>query len=355
MKCTNYIPFLFLLCTLSFRSHSPSFAPLPIAAWPKVELHLHLDCSMSYAVARQLDSTLTLDDYRSQFIAESRCINLADYIRRASREFNLMQTPEQLRLVTLDLFDQLQKDHVIYAEMRFAPLQHLQKGLTPEQVVAAVNSAVEEGIRKTGIEAGVILCTLRHYTKDQSMQTVQLVEKFRHTHIVGFDIAADEAGYPIDNHIAAFRYAHEKGIPCTAHAGEAKGPQSVRETLEYFRPTRIGHGVRSIEDSSLVRQLREQHIFLEVCPTSNLQTNIYPDIPHHPIDRLYRAGVPLNINTDGRTISNTTLDAEYQKVADTFHWTAADFLQSNLDAVDHAFTSDAIKKKLKERLRASYR
>jgi adenosine deaminase len=186
------------------------------------------------------------------------------------------------------------------------------------------------------------------------METVKLAEQFKNTHIVGFDIAADEAGYPIDNHIAAFRYAREKDIPCTAHAGEAKGAPSVRETLDNFHPSRIGHGVRSIEDPALIQLLKEQHIHLEVCPTSNLQTNIYDRIADHPIDRLYRSGVSLGINTDGRTISNTTLDKEYHLVEQNFHWTRADFLNCNLAAVEHAFTSEENKKKLKEMLMQGY-
>jgi adenosine deaminase len=265
-----------------------------------------------------------------------------------------MQTEEQLRLATLDIFSQLQKDHVIYAEIRFAPLQHLQKGLTPQQVVAAVNNAVTEGIRTTGIQMGVILCTLRHYSEVKSLETVHLVQQFRNTNIVGFDIAADEAGYPIDNHITAYKYAHEHNIPCTAHAGEASGPRSVWETLRNFHPSRIGHGVRSIEDPQLVAFLRQQHIHLEVCPTSNLQTNIYEKISDHPIDKLYRSGVSLGISTDARTISNTTLDKEYARIEENFHWTQKEFLAANLEALDHAFTSEENKRKLKEILLKGY-
>jgi len=335
--------------------------PLDIPNLPKVELHLHLDCSLSYAVVHQLDPTVTPEIYQQQFIAPTRCTNLADYISRADREIDLMQTPQQLRLTTLDLFDQLQKDHVIYAELRFAPLQHCKKGLSPEQVVAIVDSAVAEGIQKTGIQAGLILCTLRHYTKDQSLQTAQLAEEFhnkhvagRVTHVAGFDIAADEAGFPITNHIAAFQYAHDHGIPCTAHAGEAKGAESVRETLANFHPFRIGHGVRSAEDTALMKQLRQAHIHLEVCPTSNLQTNIYPTLADHPVDRLYHQGISVGVNTDGRTISNTTLDQEYAKLVRQFHWTKKDFLACNLEALDHAFTSDAIKTRLKAILLQAY-
>ena len=322
---------------------------------PKIELHLHLDCSLSYHVVHELDPTITPKIYNEQFIAPVVCTNLADYITRADRAVALMQTQQALRLVTLDLFDQLKKDHVIYAELRFAPLKHLEKGLTPEQVVAAVDSAVDEGIRTTGIRAGIILCTLRHFTSDQSMQTVKLVEKFRYKHVVGFDIAGDEAGYPITNHLAAFQYANTHNLHITAHAGEASGPKSVWETLNNFHPTRIGHGVRSIEDTTLTSYLKAHNILLEVCPTSNLQTNMYKDITHHPVDRLYRnQKVPLNINTDCRTISNTTLDHEYAQLAQEFHWTKADFLACNLAAVDHAFTTPAIKHRLKTQLLAAY-
>jgi len=343
-----------LLLTLFLSSgHAQSQTTEP-AGWPKVQLHLHLDCSLSYDVVKTLDSSISLDDYKKDFIAPARCTDLRDYITRAIRSIELMQTKQALRLVTLDLFRQLQKDNVIYAEIRFAPLQHLQKGLSPEEVVAAVDGAVAEGIRQTGIQVGVILCTLRHYTPEQSMTTVRLVEKFRHTHIAGFDIAADEAGYPVDNHIAAFAYAHEKNIPCTAHAGEAKGPGSVRETLDSFHPSRIGHGVRSIEDTALVGFLVAHHIHLEICPSSNLQTNIYKSLEDHPIDRLLRAGVSLSVNTDAYTISNTTLDREYSLVMHQFHWTKQQFLHCNLEAVDHAFTDEATKKMLREKLKKGF-
>jgi adenosine deaminase len=343
-----------LLLLSGFVSTPSTAQDMTIAAWPKIELHLHLDCSLSYKVVHDIDPSITPEQYQHNFIAPGRCTNLADYITRAVQAIALMQTKEQLRLVTLDLFDQLQKDHVVYAEMRFAPLQHLQKGLTPTEVVAAVNAAVVEGIQKTGIRAGVILCTLRHYTEAQSMETVRLVQQFKNTHIVGFDIAADEAGYPITNHTKAFQYANAHGIPCTAHAGEAKGPQSVWETVQNFHPSRIGHGVRSIEDTSLIAFLKKKHIHLEICPTSNTQTNIYADIAQHPADQLYRTGVSMSINTDGRTISNTSLQHEYSIMQNLFHWNRKQFLACNLEAVDHAFTDGKTKKQLRDILVKGY-
>lgn len=321
---------------------------------PKIELHLHLDCSLSYQVVAQLAPEISQEEYSQSFIAPEKCRNLADFLVRAIKGIELMQTREQLRLVTLDLFQQLERDNVIYAEIRYAPLQHLEKGLSPEEVVQTINDAVLEGSANTGIAVGVILCTLRHYSEAQSLETVRLVHKFRGSPVVGFDIAADEAGFPIDNHIEAFEFAHANHIPCTAHAGEARGAESVWETLRLFQPGRIGHGVRSIEDPALIDYLKTNRIHLEICPTSNIQTNIYEALNNHPVDRIYRAGVSVSINTDARTITNVHLCHEYEALTEHFDWTVDDFLRCNLEAVENAFATDELKAMLREKLLAAY-
>jgi len=322
--------------------------------YPKVELHLHLDCSLSYEAVHALDPSVTWEIYRSDFVAPAKCYNLADFLTRAPRSIALMQTPDNLRLVVNDVFHQLQQDNVYYAELRFAPLQHTDLGLTPSEVVAIVESAVEQASSATNIEAGLILCTLRHYSPEQSMQTAQLVEQFRGTRVAGFDLAGDEAGFPLDAHIPAFRYALEHDLARTAHAGEASGPESVRETLTYLQPTRIGHGVRSSEDSSLLDILRAEHIHLEVCPSSNIQTNMYDTFADHPIDLLYKAGISLGVNTDTRTITPVTLTQEYDQLQHFFGWRKEHLLQCNLFALQAAFRSDEKKQTLEQRLRNAY-
>ena len=326
----------------------------PLAGLPKCELHLHLDCSLSYEVVVKIDPSVTYEAYLQDFIAPKKCTNLADFLTRAVKGFALMQTKEQLQWVVHDLFKQLAADNMLYAEIRFAPLQHTQRGLTPHEVVAATEQAIAAAIKETGIEARLILCTLRHYTAAQSMETVKLVEQFRDSYVAGFDIAADEAGFPIDNHTPAFKYAKEKNIPCTAHAGEASGAESVWETLEYFGPSRIGHGVRSIEDKKLVAHLRKNNIHLEVCPSCNVLIDIYDSYKDHPIDELYKAGVSLSVNTDTRTITNITLNKEYQKLQDTFGWTTNDFYTCNANAIEAAFIPAALKATLLEKLTRSY-
>lgn len=322
---------------------------------PKAELHLHLDCSLSYDVVKQINPAISYEEYRESFVAPPKCTDLADYLKRAVKGFELMQTKENLRLVTLDLFQQLKEDNVVYAEIRFAPLLHIQKGLKPTEIVETVDKAVTDGINQTGIEAGIILCTLRHYSEEQSMETVNLVHQFKGTNVVGFDIAADEAGFPITNHIKAFEFARANGIHCTAHAGEAKGADSVWETLKHFHPSRIGHGVRSAEDDKLLEFLKQEKIHLEVCPTSNIQTNVYDKIEDHTADKIYKSGVSMSISTDCRTISDTTLTNEYGIMEKIFNWNKEHFLRCNLEAIEHSFTTPDKKQKLKEKIIAAYK
>ena len=322
---------------------------------PKIELHLHLDCSLSYRVASRIDPSLTLEQYRHNFIGPVRCHDLADYLTRAEHGIRLMQSPQQLEWVALDLMEQLKEENVLYAEIRFAPLLHTRKGMAPGQIVSVVNEALGKGMAATGVEARLILCTLRHFTESESLQTIKLVEQFKGTHVIGFDIAGDEAGYPVEAHIPAFRHARLNGIPCTSHAGEARGADSVWEVLRHFNPQRIGHGVRSSEDPELVEYLKANDIHLEVCPTSNLQTNMYEKLAEHPVDFLYRQGLSLGINTDARTISNVTLEEEYLKLCATFHWEKEQLLQCNLNALKAAFLEERLKAPIRRQLLAGYK
>lgn len=321
---------------------------------PKVELHLHLDCSLSYTVVSQIDPSVTRAEYQNSFIAPAKCANLADILTTAPSGIRLMQTEEQLRLVTQDLFAQLVQDNVLYAEIRFAPLLHTEKGLSAQDVVRVIEATVSESIKATGVEARILLCTLRRFSETQSLETIKLVEQFHGTCVAGFDIAGDEAGFPIDAHVKAFHYAREHHIPCTAHAGEAKGPESVWETLRNFCPARIGHGVRSIEDPALIEHLRRNNIHLEVCPTCNVQIDIYPVYESHPVDKLYHSGLPLNINTDTRTMTNITLNQEYEKLNRVFGWEKEHFLHCSVNALRAAFIPEQTRKELTARLMEGY-
>lgn len=328
---------------------------MDFARLPKIELHLHLDCSLSFAAVSRLDPSVTLQEYQQEFAGPTgKFATLEEFFQRAPKGTALMQTEEQLRLVTCDVFDQLRHDNILYAEILVVPFMHTNQGLSAEQVVEILNEAVALASAGTGIEARLILSTLRHYSTQQSLDTVKLVERFKGTHVAGIDLGAYEAGFPIYAHIPAFRYAAQQGIPRTVHAGEARGAESVWETLTHLRPSRVGHGVRSIEDTALVERLRAERIHLELCPTSNVQINLYESYAHHPINAFYEAGVSVGVNTDTRMIANVTLTREYEKLHEAFGWDARHFLQCNLNALEAAFLPEEVKQRLEKQVRAGY-
>ncbi len=214
-----------------------------------------------------------------------------------------------------------------------------------------MNHAVERSSLATGIEARLILCTLRHFDQEQSMKTAKLIETYRGSRVAALDLAGDEAGFPIAAHVKAYEYAQQHNLFRTAHAGEALGPESIWETLRLLNPTRIGHGTRGIEDPKLVQYLRRNRIHLELCPSANVQIiPSFAELEHHPIDKLYRSDVSLNINTDTRMLTPTTLTREYEEVSRVFGWGREEFYRTNLMAVEAAFVDELVKVSLRQRI-----
>jgi adenosine deaminase len=321
---------------------------------PKVELHLHLDNSLSFAAVSRLDPSVTLPDYQRDFILPAKCLDMAEFFACAPRGSTLMQTEEQLRFATFDVFEQLRRDNVLYAEILLFPYLHTSKGLAAENVVEIVDEAMAQANQEMGIEARIILSVLRHYTTQQSLATVKLVERFKGTHVAGIDLGGYEAAYPIFAHIPAFQYAAQHGIPRTVHAGEMLGAESVWDTLKHLHPSRISHGVRSIEDPVLLEHLRKEQIHLEVCPTSNVQLDLYKTYAHHPINRFYESGMAVSVNTDTRTMTNVTLMQEYEQLHQVFGWKKEHFFWCNLNALHAAFLPEDMKSRLEQRLRMGY-
>ena len=321
---------------------------------PKIELHIHLDCSLSYETVKRLRPDTTIDDFNNNFKASKSCSSLKQYIKCADNAISLMQSKESLELVMEDFFNQLIEDNVIYCEIRFAPLLHTEEGLNSREVLNIICNSMNILSKESGIITGLILCTLRHYSKEQSMETVKLAKEFKGKGVLGFDIAADEAGYPLDNHIDAFKYAVQNDINCTAHAGEAKGPESIWETIDKLKVKRIGHGVKCIKDPKLVKILSENNYHLEVCVSSNIKTKTFNKIEDHPISQINKSSISMSINTDGRTISDTDLTNEYKLISNKFGWSIEEFKKCNLEAIKHAFISDEIKTLLTHKINKEY-
>jgi adenosine deaminase len=322
--------------------------------WPKIELHLHLDCNLSYAAAAQLKPGLTPEVYRQQIVAPACCPDNEVYFDCTRNGVALMQDEAALRLIVEDTFEQLAQDRVIYAELRFAPLLHTRRGLSGRQVVATVAQALQEQISRTGIEARLILATLRHFTPGQSLETADLVIEFASQGVAAFDIAGNEELYPLERHLPAFEKIIAHGLPFTVHAGEGLGPQAVWDALDALHPRRIGHGVRSISDPALVQRLKDEGVHLEVCPTTNVQMNLFPSYAAHPIQRLVEAGLSCGVNTDTRATSDNTLQQEYVRLAEVFGWGKTNFYRANREALAAAFIDEDAKESLAERLENGY-
>ncbi len=318
-----------------------------VAKLPKVELHLHLDCSMSFQSVSVLVPEMTPERYRAEFLAPRKCRNLVDYFRYLAAPLALLQTQHALRIATIDLMRQLAEDNVVYAEIRFAPQLHTREGLRTEEVVGIVLAAVNEGKTLYPIEARLILCTLRPEDTAQGLELLALAEKYATQGVGGIDLAGDEAGYGLAEHIPVFRRAADRGINVTAHAGEAVGAQSVREAVTELGVRRIGHGVRSIDDPAVIELLRERNVHLEICPSCNIQIDVFPTYCDHPIDRLREAGIQLSISTDARGPTDLTLGFEYQRMHDVFGWDRAQFRAANLHALDVAFIDEASRQDLR--------
>ena len=309
---------------------------------PKVELHIHLDGSIRPSTAAYLLNK-SIDDVSNNMIASDKCEDLNEYLTKFDYPEKILQTKENLERVAYELALDLKKDNVIYAEIRFAPLKHIKEGLTLDSVV----DSVLDGLSKVNIKTNLILCMMRNDTYSDNLKVIELASKYLNKGVCGIDLAGAEALYKTSSFKELFVMAKKYNIPFTIHSGEADGYDSILATIN-FGATRIGHGIRAIEYDDLINLIIDNNILLEVCPTSNVQTNAVDKYTDHPIKKLIDKGVNVSINTDNRTVSNISLNLEYKKLQESFGFTKELFIKTNLNAIEHAFVSLDEKAKLKK-------
>ena len=301
---------------------------------PKVELHLHLDGSVRLDTASKLTGK-SIEEVRSLMIAKEKCQDLNEYLTKFNLANEIMQSQENLTRIAKELVEDLKKDNVIYAEVRFAPLLHTKKGLTGEKVIEAVLL----GLKDEDLKVNLILCMMRQFSFEDNLKTIELASKYLDKGVVAIDLAGAEALYPTASFEKLFQIAKDKNIPFTIHAGEADGKDSILSAIN-FKTKRIGHGVRCIEDNETLNIIKKNNITLEVCPTSNIQTGIFENYYDHPIKKLYDMNVLVTINVDNMTVSNIDLTQEYEKLVKIFNLNIEDLKKINLNAIDAAFLTD---------------
>lgn len=300
---------------------------------PKVVLHLHLDGSLRpESVQKWLKKQgieKNIEDVTKMLRVNKDCRDLNEYLQKFDLPAQVLQEAENIEEATYELFEDLSKQNVIYAEVRFAPTKHMEKGLSCSEVVEAAIRGMERAKAKFGIDGSLILCCIRGEQFETNLQTVSSAKKFLNKGVSAIDLAGAEALFPTADYKNIFEIAEKEGIPFTIHAGEADGPESIKSALE-FGAKRIGHGVRSIEDKALMDILRTREIPLEVCPISNIQTQAIKG--KHPLEELYRKGLLVTISTDNNTVSNTNILEEYDWILKNTGLTCNDLIQMNKNA-----------------------
>ena len=305
-----------------------------------IELHCHLDGSLSkedigYLCLLNHKEDINLDEIK--LCADKDVKSLNDYLRCFDFPISVLQTAESITFATYSLFKRLAGQGILYAEVRFAPQQHTQNGLTQEQVILAAISGLEMAKREAQIAGQLILCAMRgKNTTPFNKETVDLAAAFLGKGVCGVDLAGAEGLFPNENYLEEFKMARDLGLPITIHSGEAAGAKSVWSAIK-MGATRIGHGIRSIEDPQLIEFLAAARIGLEVCPTSEVDTCAIASYPDCPIPQFLKKNLLFTLATDDMTVSNITLPEEYRKASQEFSLGEDERKKLYLNAVEMAF------------------
>ncbi|MER7533380.1 adenosine deaminase [Streptomyces sp. NPDC097704] len=326
---------------------------------PKVLLHDHLDGGLRpgtiIELAReqgyeQLPETEP-DKLGIWFREAADSGSLERYLETFAHTCAVMQSRDALFRVAAECAVDLAEDGVVYAEVRYAPEQHLEGGLTLEEAVEAVNEGFREGERRARanghrIRVGALLTAMRHAAR--ALEIAELANRYRDSGVVGFDIAGAEAGYPPTRHLDAFEYLKRENNHFTIHAGEAFGLPSIWQALQWCGADRLGHGVRIIDDievaddgsvhlGRLAAYVRDKRIPLEMCPSSNLQTGAAASFAEHPIGLLRTLHFRATVNTDNRLMSGTSMSREFELLIEAFDYTLDDMQWFTVNAMKSAF------------------
>ena len=311
----------------------------------KVELHLHLDGSVSIDTISKI-TNINSNELRDKMIAQDKCKNLSEYLTKFDLPISYMQTKDNLTLISSELVNYLQTQNVIYAEIRFAPIFHTKSGLSLSEVIEAVLEGLHSN---TSVKTNLILCMMRGASKEDNLKVIDVAYKYLNKGVCGIDLAGAEDIYPLCEYTDLFEIAQSKNIPFTIHAGENRSYKEIELAVDNGAK-RIGHGIHAYESIDLQKKLIDKNILLEICPTSNVQTNTVDKYLEHPIKDFYNKGIKVCVNTDNTTVSNITLNEEYLKLHNNFGFTIEDFINMNIMAIDNAFISEEEKQKLKDDL-----
>lgn len=322
---------------------------------PKIELHCHLDGSVRpetvIDIAKKENIKLPSYDINvinKMMIAPNECLSLDEYLKTFDLPLSIMQSKESLKRISFELLEDCAKENVKYIEVRFAPMLHIEKGLSIKDVIDSVLYGIKKAEKFYDIKGNLILSCLKHMSVDSVYEVIDNGKNYLGNGVVAIDLAGSEKEGFSSRFIEPINYAKELGFRITIHAGETGIGRNVLEAVKLLNAERIGHGVAIIDHSEAYKLVKSNKIFLEICPTSNVQTKAVNRIENHPIYDFYKDNILITVNTDNRTVSDTTLSNEFEIIMKNFKLNYEDYKNIYLNSIKASFADEDTKKKLIE-------
>ena len=313
---------------------------------PKVELHCHLDGSLSQEF---IEKRLGRSVKKEELSVSDDCTSLAEYLEKFDMPCQCLKDEEGLEEAGYDVLKSMSREHVCYAEIRFAPLFSETESMSCKRAMEALIKGLERGKQDFAIEYGVIACAMRHIGEEENWRMIRAARELLGSGVCGADLAGAEASYPMSQFMNLFENTRKIGMPFTIHAGECGSVDNITDAVN-VGAKRIGHGIAMRGHEDVIRELAEKKIGIEMCPISNLQTKAVSDPEFYPIREFLDQGVLVTVNTDNRTVSNTTMTKELEFIQKTYGVRDEEVLLLMRNAVDAAFASDTVKEKLYRKL-----
>ncbi|MEX0332996.1 adenosine deaminase [Vibrio tubiashii] len=320
---------------------------------PKIDLHCHLDGSLRPQTVLDLAAENNIElpsqnaeEIKTMMIAPETCPNLQEYLDRFALPIKVMQTADSIERISFELFEDAAKENVKYLEVRFGPQLHTQQGLTYAEIIESAVKGMKRAEAQYDIKGNYILSLVKLLPIDSVNDIIDAGAPLLGNGVAAFDLAGAELDNFAHEYVEYTQYARDKGYRITIHAGEQGCGQNVYDAIELLGAERIGHGVAIKDHAEAYKRVKEDVVGLEACPSSNVQTKAIPELKQHPLKEFHNDGLAVTINTDNRTVSNTTMTDEVQKVMEQFELTAEDYKQIYTASVEQAFASDEVKKHL---------
>ncbi len=317
-----------------------------LEALPKTDLHCHLDGSLRLGTFRELGKSLGMempdddDEVREMYFPSHRECEVDEFLRHFDHTVAVLQDAENLERVAYELALDFAADGVWRLEVRFCPLKHTEKGLTPDGAVAAVQAGLHRAEKETGISTGIIVTGIRTIEPSRSLELAKLAVAWKNRGVVAFDLAGEEQDHPAKHHQASFYHVMNNNQNVTIHAGEGFGPESIHQALHRCGANRIGHGTRLEEDPELMAYVADNRIPLEICLSSNLQSCLVPDLAHHPFRFYLKEGLRVSLNCDNTLFAETSPLRELRLAVDTFDLTLLETEHLLLNGFKSAFLTE---------------